>query len=86
MDPEVLVLLPDGLPLREAARAWESTPRPQGWADLRAVHDDRVFIVDGGPFVLAGPRVIDGIEILAELFDPVAFDGMSPPATWARAR
>ncbi|MDQ1323323.1 MAG: iron complex transport system substrate-binding protein [Chloroflexota bacterium] len=86
MDPEVLVLLPDGLPLREAIRAWESTPRPQGWADLRAVHDDRVFIVDGGPFVLAGPRVIDGIEILAELFDPVAFDGMSPPATWARAR
>ena len=86
MDPEVLVLLPDGLPLPEATRAWESTPRPEGWADLRAVRDDRVFVVDGGAFVLPGPRVIDGIEILAELLDPVAFDGMSPPATWARAR
>ena len=86
MDPEVLVLLPDGLPLAEAIRAWESSPRPEGWADLRAVRDDRVFVVDGGAFVLPGPRVIDGIEILAELLDPVAFDGMSPPATWARAR
>jgi iron complex transport system substrate-binding protein len=86
MDPEILVLLPDGLPLLEATRAWESSPRPAGWANLRAVQDDRVFIVDGGAFVLPGPRVIDGIEILAELIDPVAFDGMSPPATWARAR
>ena len=32
-----------------------------------------------------GPRIIDGIEILAELFDPAAFDGMAPPATWVHA-
>jgi iron complex transport system substrate-binding protein len=86
LDPEMLVLLPDGLPLPDAIRAWEASPRPAGWADLRAVRDDRVFVVDGGAFALAGPRVIDGIEILAELIDPVAFDGMSPPATWVRAR
>jgi iron complex transport system substrate-binding protein len=86
MDPEVLVLLPDGLPLPEAIRAWEATERPEGWADLRAVREDRVFVVDGPCFTLAGPRVLDGIEILAELIDPAAFDGMSPPATWARAR
>jgi iron complex transport system substrate-binding protein len=85
MDPEVLVLLPGGLPLAEAVRAWEAAPRPAAWEDLRAVRDDRVFVVDGGAFVLAGPRVLDGIEILAELIDPAAFDGMSPPATWARA-
>ena len=83
VDPEVLVLLPDGLPLREAVRALGGHPRPEGWADLRAVRDGRVFVVDG-PFSCAGPRVIDGIEVLAELDRPVAFDGMSPPATWAR--
>ena len=84
MDPEVLVLLPDGLPLRDAVRRWEAAPRPEGWADLRAVRDGRAFVVDGPCFTLAGPGVIDGIEILAELIDPAAFDGMSPPATWAR--
>jgi iron complex transport system substrate-binding protein len=84
MDPEVLVLLPDGLPLRDAVRRWEAASRPEGWADLRAVRDGRAFVVDGPCFTLAGPGVIDGIEILAELIDPAAFDGMSPPATWAR--
>ena len=86
VDPEVLVLVPDGLPLPEAVRAWEAAPRPEGWDDLRAVREDRVFVVDGGAFVLAGPRVVDGIEILAELIDPAAFDGMSPPASWVRTR
>ncbi len=84
MDPEVLVLLPDGLPLRDAVRRWEAIPRPEGWADLRAVRDGRAYVVDGPCFTLAGPAVIDGIEILAELIDPGAFDGMSPSATWTR--
>jgi iron complex transport system substrate-binding protein len=82
VDPEVLVLLPGGLPLTEAMQAWEASGRPPGWEALGAVRAGRAFVVDGGPFVLAGPRVVDGIEILAELIDPVAFDGMSPPATW----
>lgn len=86
MDPEVLVLLPGGLPLEEAVRAWEASPRPDGWSDLRAVQQDRAWVVDGGAFVLAGPRVLDGIEILAELIDPLAFDGMSPPDTFLPAR
>jgi iron complex transport system substrate-binding protein len=86
VDPEVLVLMPGGLPLRDGVAAWEVTPRPAGWHELRAVIDRRVHVVDGGAFATAGPRVIDGIEILAELFDPAAFDGMAPPDTWVRAR
>lgn len=86
MDPELLVLAVRGLPLREAVAAWEASPRPEGWAGLRAVGDDRVFVVDGAAFTEAGPRVVDGIEILAELIDPAAFDGMAPPASWARGR
>jgi len=86
LDPDVLVLVPGGLPLPEAVRAWEAAPRPEGWGELRAVREDRAFVVDGGAFLLAGPRVVDGIEILAELIDPAAFDGMAPPASWAEAR
>ncbi len=85
VDPEVLVLLPGGLPLRDGLAAWRATPRPDAWSGLRAVRDRRVHVVDGGAFATAGPRIIDGIEILAELFDPAAFDGMAPPDTWVRA-
>ena len=77
--------MPCGYGLADTIAEWARTPRPDGWAELRAVRDGRVFAVDGsGLFSRPGPRVVDGIEVLAELFDPAAFDGMSPPDTWAR--
>jgi iron complex transport system substrate-binding protein len=85
VDPEVLVLMPVGLHLRETVEAWKAVPHPAGWRDLRAVRDGRVFAVDGAAhFSRPGPRIVDGIEVLAELFDPLAFDGMSPPDSWLR--
>lgn len=86
-DPEVLVLMPSGHHLSETVRAWEATPRPVEWADLRAVREGRVYAVDASAhFSRPGPRVVDGIEVLSELFDPLAFDGMSPPDSWAKVR
>jgi iron complex transport system substrate-binding protein len=83
MEPEVLVIAPRGLGLTETREAWERLPRPEGWESIPAVSAGRVFAVDG-PACLdhPGPRVIDGIEVLAELIDPAAFDGMAPPGTW----
>ncbi len=86
VDPEVLVLVPGGRNLHAALEAWEALPRPAAWSELRAVREDRAFVVDGGAFTGPGPRVIDGIEVLAELIDPAAFDGMALPDSWARAR
>ena len=85
VDPEVLVLVAGGRPFRMADAPTAGGARPAVWDDLRAVRERRVFIVDGGAFAVAGPRVMDGIEILAELFDPAAFDGMAPPDTWVHA-
>jgi len=85
VDPEVLVLMPAGMHLRSAAAWCADLPRPAGWGDLRAVRERRVYVVDGAAhFSRPGPRVVDGIEVLAKLFDPHAFDGMSPPDSWAR--
>jgi iron complex transport system substrate-binding protein len=85
VDPEIVVLMPRGLDLPGAIGAWARLERPAGWPELRAVHEGRTFAVDGrGLFERPGPRVIDGIEVLTELIDPVAFDGMSPPGSWER--
>jgi iron complex transport system substrate-binding protein len=85
VDAEILVLMPAGLDLATTIEAWARLPRPAGWTDLRAVREDRVFAVDGAAyFSRPGPRIVDGIEVLAELVDPVAFDGMSPPDGWVR--
>ncbi len=85
LDPEILVLMPQGLSLPAVVAAWEALPRPDGWADLAAVKAERVFAVDAAAyFTHQGLRIVDGIEVFSELVDPLAFDGMAPPASWVR--
>lgn len=83
VDPEVLLLVPRGMHLREAAQAWKATPRPPFWSEIQAVRRGRVLALDASSyFSRPGPRVIDGIEILAEIFDPAAFVDLAPAGSW----
>ena len=83
VDPEMLVLMPCGFHLDGTVAEWERTPRPPSYADLAAVRRGAVFAVDGSSyFSRPGPRVIDGIELLAEIFDPDAFVDAAPPDGW----
>jgi iron complex transport system substrate-binding protein len=64
-------------------RAWGTTPRPPFLSEIQAVRRGRVFALDASAyFSRPGPRVIDGIEILAEIFDPEAFVDLAPPGSW----
>lgn len=85
VDPEILVLMPAGMHLDASVAAWAALPRPAGWANLRAVREGRVFAVDASAyFWRPGPRLLEGIEVLAEIIDPAAFDGMSVPNSSVR--
>jgi len=84
VDPEMLLLMPCGFHLTETQAEWARTRRPPGYADLTAVRRGRVFALDGSAyFSRPGPRVIDGIELLAEIFDPGAFVDIAPFGSWA---
>ena len=79
VDPEVLILMPCGFHLTETVEEWERTPRPTWYRELPAVRSGQVFAVDGSAyFSRPGPRVIDGIELLAEILDPDAFEEIAP--------
>jgi iron complex transport system substrate-binding protein len=72
--PEVLILLPCGLSrertLQELSKA---TSRP-GWSTLPAVRAGEVYHADGPSYFNgAGPRLVDGVEILAEILHPKVF-------------
>ena len=69
--PEVLVLMPCGFDQKAAAaRLAEISKRP-GWVELPAVREQHVYAVDGSAyFSRPGPRLIDGIELLAAIFHP----------------
>jgi iron complex transport system substrate-binding protein len=76
--PEVLVVMPCGFSLREAAEQVKQLGSHPGWSDLPAVRNGRVFAVNANAyFARPGPRLVDGTELLAHLFHPdlVAWSG-----------
>ncbi|OGO52438.1 MAG: hypothetical protein A2Z32_05615 [Chloroflexi bacterium RBG_16_69_14] len=83
VDPEMLLLMPCGFHLQETVEEWARTRRPPGYADLTAVRRGQVLALDGSAyFSRPGPRVFDGIELLAEIFDPDAFIDVAPLGSW----
>lgn len=74
-DPEVIVVLPCGFDIaRTQAELHLLKERPE-WPALRAVKAGRAFVADGNQFFnRPGPRLVESLEILAELCHPRSFD------------
>ena len=75
-DPDVIVMMPCGF---DAVRALQEAQHPaalDGWEELSAVKNDRVWAVDANSyFSRPAPRLVDGVEILARILHPEAFSG-----------
>jgi iron complex transport system substrate-binding protein len=73
-DPDVILILPCGFDIARSRREMHLlTERPQ-WPRLRAVRQGQVFLCDGNQyFNRPGPRLVESLEILAELLHPEAF-------------
>jgi len=72
--PEVLVVMPCGFGVARAAEDALLLRRLAGWDRLPAVRTGRVFAADGSSyFSRPGPRLVEGIELLAALFHPTRF-------------
>src|SRR5262249_43808266 len=69
--PEVIVLMPCGFDVeRSAADVLLLAGRP-GWESLPAVQAGEVYAVHGAAyFNRSGPRLVEGVEILAEILHP----------------
>jgi iron complex transport system substrate-binding protein len=76
--PEVIVLVPCGYYKEDTLRALGRARLPEGWRDLPAVREGRVWAVDATAyFSRPGPRVVEGAEILARLLHPEVFGAPS---------
>jgi iron complex transport system substrate-binding protein len=70
-DPEVIVIAPCGYDASRAERAAQELLERREWAWAR---DRRVWAVDANGLVSRpGPRLVDGIELFARLFNPALF-------------
>jgi len=69
--PEVLALMPCGFDAARAEREASLVTARPGFADLPAARSGRVWALDGSAwFNRPGPRVVEGIEVLAALLHP----------------
>ncbi len=69
LDPDLVVVMPCGFDEAGARAQIERIEETPEWSALRAVREGRVYPVDAnGCFSRPGPRLVDGIERLAEIF------------------
>lgn len=84
-DPDVILVLPCGFDIARSVQEMTALTARPGWRRLRAVRDDRVFVVDGNQyFNRPGPRLVESLEILAELLHPRDFAARHAGTGWIR--
>lgn len=81
LDPDVLVIMPCGFGLEASLAAANAHAARLESVAARAISGGRAFAVDGSSyFNRSGPRVVDGVEILAGLLHPNVVPA-PPPGT-----
>ena len=84
-DPDVILVSPCGFDIartRQDIPILESLP---GWQDLQAVNTGRVYLADGNQyFHRPGPRLVESLEILAEVLHSQLFRFDHEGGGWER--
>ena len=74
-NPDILIVTPCGFSIARTLQEIDLLLNLPGWRDLEAVKNNRVYIADGNAyFNRSGPRIVDTIEILAEIITPKYFN------------
>ena len=73
-DPDIILIMPCGFSIQRTLQEIGLMLDTPGWADLKAVKSQRVYLADGNQyFNRSGPRMTDSIEIMAEIINPKQF-------------
>ena len=84
-DPEIIVILPCGFDIARTQQEMPVLRQKPEWRQLRAVKNRRVYLADGNQFFnRPGPRLVESLEILAEIFHAEVFSFGHEGAGWWR--
>jgi iron complex transport system substrate-binding protein len=85
LDPDIIVLMPCGFDLARTRAETPALAANPAWPGLRAVKGRRVFAADGSRFFnRPGPRIVESLEILAEICHPDRFQFGHKGRGWER--
>ena len=77
--PEVIIVMPCGFNVQRACQDVPLLAKQAEWSALPAVQQGRVYVVDAGAYTSrSGPRLVQGLEIFAEMIHPELFSGLIP--------
>jgi iron complex transport system substrate-binding protein len=68
--PEVIFLLPCSFSQSRTAHEWTSIRDGSPWREFPAAREGRVFALESCLFHRPGPRLVDGVELMAALIHP----------------
>ncbi len=84
-DPDILVVLPCGFDMKRTREEMYWLTDRSEWSSLRAVQKGRVYVTDGHQyFNRPGPRLMESLQILAEIIHPEVFDANFEGVGWQR--
>ena len=70
-NPDILLIMPCGFTIARTLQEIDLLLNLPDWNKLKAVINNRIYIADGNAyFNRSGPRLVDSIEILAEIINP----------------
>ena len=82
---EIAVVMPCGFSVKRISTEYSSARFPDGYLSLPAVREQRVFAVDANSyFSRPGPRLAEGVAVLAHLFHPDLFPTPPPGSSIQR--
>jgi iron complex transport system substrate-binding protein len=85
LEPDIVLLAPCGFDLDRTLSEVVPLDLSANLLGTPARQESRVFAVDAnGTFSRPGPRVVDGVEVLAHLLHPDAYP--DPGVAWSRIR
>jgi iron complex transport system substrate-binding protein len=74
-DPDIIIIMPCGFGLKRTRQETKTMANNPNWQSLKAVKNSQVYLTDGNSyFNRPGPRLVDSLEILAEILHPKLFN------------
>jgi iron complex transport system substrate-binding protein len=86
-DPDIIFVSPCGFDIPRTLEEMNLLSDKPEWKNLKAVVEGRVFVADGNQyFNRPGPRLVESLEILAEVIHPNLFHFGHEGSGWVKCR
>ena len=83
LDPDIVIIAPCGFSIKRTLQEINLLTAQKDFKKLKAFKNKRIYLVDGNAYLTRpGPRIIDGVEILAEIIHSETFPKKYPKSSW----